>query len=107
MEIAKENSEGILLSVYIQPRASCNQVVGVHGGSLKIKLTAPPVDNAANQMCIQFLTKCLGLPKSAAKIVSGHTSRHKKLLIRPQQGKTPALKTADLKAKINALLEGK
>ncbi len=48
---------------------------------LKVKLTAPPVNNAANRMSIKFLAKALGVPKSSLEIVSGHTSRNKQVLL--------------------------
>jgi uncharacterized protein (TIGR00251 family) len=103
----KDHPEGVILAVTVQPRASRNQIAGVHGNALKIKLTAPPVDNAANKMCVQYLAKCLGLPKSAVEIVSGHTSRSKKLLIRPKAGTDRASEQTRLKGKIQALADGK
>ena len=57
-------------------------IAGQHGDALKIKLTAPPVDDAANKMCVQYIAKCLKIPKSSIKIISGHTSRTKRLLLR-------------------------
>jgi uncharacterized protein YggU (UPF0235/DUF167 family) len=57
-------------------------IAGQHGDALKIKLTAPPVDDAANKMCVQYLAKWLKVPKSSIKIISGHTSRTKRLLLR-------------------------
>lgn len=56
-------------------------IVGLHGDALKIKLKAPPVDGAANKMCIQYLAKCLKKPKSSFEIISGHTSRSKLILV--------------------------
>ena len=56
-------------------------ITGLHGDALKIKLKAPPVDGAANKMCIQYLAKCLKVPKSALEIISGHTSRSKLILL--------------------------
>ena len=107
MDFIKEHPEGILLAVFVQPRAARTQIAGVHGSALKIKLTAPPVDNAANKMCVQYLAKRLGLPKSALEIVSGHTSRSKQLLVRPKAGTDPAPELKRLKAKIEALADGK
>ncbi|MBW1752297.1 MAG: DUF167 domain-containing protein, partial [Deltaproteobacteria bacterium] len=49
----QENSDGITFKVYIQPRSSKNMIAGLHGDALKIKLKAPPVDGAANKMCIE------------------------------------------------------
>jgi uncharacterized protein (TIGR00251 family) len=57
-------------------------VAGRHGDALKIKLTAPPVDGAANKMCIQYLSKWLNISKSAIEIISGHGSRTKRVLLR-------------------------
>jgi len=67
----------VLLRVYLQPRASKCTVAGIHGGELKVAVTAPPVDNAANEMLVAFLAKKLGVAKSSVKIASGASSRHK------------------------------
>ena len=86
--ITRTTDDGIVISVLVQPRASKCQVAGVHGGAVKLRLTAPPVEGAANKMCIAFLAKTLGLPKSAVEIVAGHTSRTKQVLVRPAPGQT-------------------
>jgi len=57
-------------------------ISGIYGDSLKIKLTAPPVEGAANKMCVSFLAKRLGVPKSAVEIISGLSSRKKRILVR-------------------------
>jgi uncharacterized protein len=67
----------VTLSVRIQPRASKNEIVALAGGGLKIRLTAPPVDGAANEALVKFLADTLSIPKSHVEIVSGHTSREK------------------------------
>ena len=82
MPVIRESRPGILLKVFIQPRSSKNMITGLHGDALKIKLTAPPVDGAANKMCIQYLAKSLKIPKSSLKIISGQTSRKKTVLIK-------------------------
>jgi uncharacterized protein (TIGR00251 family) len=82
MPFIQENSNEIILKTFVQPRSSKNMIAGQHGDALKIKLTAPPVDNAANKSCIQFLSKCLKIPKSSIEIISGHTSRTKRILLR-------------------------
>jgi len=82
MLFVKENTQGLKFKVWVQPRSSTNMIAGLHGDALKIKLTAPPVDNAANKMCIQFLSKYLRVPKSSLSIVSGHTSRTKWVFLR-------------------------
>ena len=72
---------GLKFNIYVQPRSSRNQVVGLHGDALKVKIKAPPVEGAANKMCIAVLAKALNVPKSAVEIVSGHGARTKRLLV--------------------------
>jgi len=74
------DKERILLRLYIQPRASKNEIAGIHGGTaLKIRLTSPPVDGAANSACIEFLANVLGIRKSHVEILSGQKSRIKQI----------------------------
>ena len=76
----QENLQGIIFKVFVQPKSSKNMITGAYGDAIRIKLTAPPVDGAANKMCIKFLAKCLKVPKTSLEIISGHTSRTKCLL---------------------------
>jgi uncharacterized protein (TIGR00251 family) len=82
MQFLQETPQGIVIKIYVQPRSSRNRIIGLHGDALKITIQAPPVDDAANRMCIEFLAKCLNLPRSAIEIIGGHTSRMKRLLLR-------------------------
>ena len=107
MTIIKDHPEGILLAVTVQPRASRSQIAGVHGDTVKIKLTAPPVEGAANKMCIQMIAKWLGLPQSAVEIVSGRSSRRKMVLIRPKAERNPTAGKKRLTEKVLALAGGK
>jgi uncharacterized protein (TIGR00251 family) len=75
------NGDGIVLSIHLQPRASKNEVCGVHGDALKIRLTSPPVDGAANKLCREFLAGLFDVPRSSVEIISGETSRHKRVRI--------------------------
>ena len=75
------NGDGIVLKLHIQPRASKSEVCGVQGDALKIRLTSPPVDGAANKLCREFLAELFHVPKSAVEIISGETSRHKRVKI--------------------------
>jgi uncharacterized protein (TIGR00251 family) len=68
---------GTRLTLRIQPRASQDQVVGRHGGSIRIRLTAPPVDGAANDALIRFLADQLRVARGAVALVRGHTGREK------------------------------
>jgi hypothetical protein len=65
------------LSVHVQPRASRNAIAGWVGEALKIQLTAPPVEGAANAACLAFLADLLDLPQSQLEILRGDRSRHK------------------------------
>lgn len=76
-----QQGDSLLVRVFVQPRASRNQFCGIHEGELKLRLTSPPVDGAANECCREFLAKQLRVPKSAVSLISGETSRHKRLRI--------------------------
>ena len=75
-------AHGVELFIHLQPRASQNRVVGVHGESLKIALTAPPVEGAANSALLRFLAFQLKIPVSSVSLLGGEKSRDKHLLIR-------------------------
>ncbi|MFA6666073.1 MAG: DUF167 domain-containing protein [Armatimonadota bacterium] len=70
-------SDSVKLKVRVNPRSSVNRVTGWQGGTLSVKLTAPPVEGAANKACIEFLAKVLGVKKSQLVLLSGTTSREK------------------------------
>lgn len=69
--------DGTLLSVKLQPRASANEIVGLAGDELKIKVTAPPVDAAANEALLELLAETLDCARHRVELVRGHKSRHK------------------------------
>lgn len=69
------------LQVRIQPRASADEIVGVQGDRLKIRITAPPVDGKANAHLIAFLAKVFGVSRSSITIIRGKTGRMKTLSI--------------------------
>ena len=70
-------ADGVLLSVKLQPRASANAIGDALGSELRIKVTAPPVDAAANEALVKLLAKQLNCPRNRVELVRGHTSRHK------------------------------
>ena len=90
----RNTDAGVELFLFVQPRASRNRVTGIQGEELKVTLTAPPVDGAANKACRMFIARLCKLPRSRVLLVAGETSRHKRLL----------LEGADIK-RIDALLE--
>jgi len=69
----------VRLDVYIQPRASRTELAGMHAGAIKIRVAAPPVENAANRALIGFVAERLGVAKRSVRVVSGGTSRRKTL----------------------------
>ena len=74
-------NKNLVLTVYVQPRASRNRIAGMHGNAIKICVTAPPVENKANEAVIKFVAGLLGIPKSTVSIKSGRQGRNKKVLI--------------------------
>lgn len=82
----KGPESSVTLSIRIQPRSSKNEIVTMESGALKIRLTAPPVDGAANEALVKFLAQTLSIPKSHVEIVSGHTSREKIVRISGMSG---------------------
>ncbi len=73
----REQPDGCLLAVKLQPRASANGIGEPLGGELRIKVTAPPVDAAANEALVRLLAERLDCPRGRIELVRGHTSRHK------------------------------
>lgn len=76
-----ENPQGLRLRIFLQPKASRDQIVGLHDNELKIAITAPPVDGAANTHLLKFLSKLFKVPKSAILLEKGELQRHKQLFI--------------------------
>jgi uncharacterized protein (TIGR00251 family) len=71
----------LILLLYVQPRASKNELAGLHNGALKLRLTTPPVDGKANKAVVAFLAKLLKIPKSFLTIESGLKNRRKQIRI--------------------------
>jgi hypothetical protein len=80
--VIRRIDEAITFEVRVAPRASRDRVVGVHDGVLKVALTAPPVDGAANEALRKLLAKELGVSKSDVQIVRGERSRTKLISVR-------------------------
>jgi uncharacterized protein (TIGR00251 family) len=82
----RKTPTGLEVRLHALPRAKHCEVSGVHNGALKVKVTAPPVDDAANRAIIDFFARVLHVPKSSLTIPSGARSRDKTLQIK---GLTP------------------
>jgi uncharacterized protein len=67
----------VRFSVRVQPRAAHSEIVGLHGDALKVRLSAPPVDGAANVALVELLADALGVPRRCVRIISGAASRGK------------------------------
>lgn len=77
----RAHPDGVILSLKVQPRASKNELGDVIGAELKLKVTAPPVDSAANEAVLRFLAEHLNCPRGAVQLLRGQTSRHKQVLL--------------------------
>lgn len=73
----EQTADGVRFSVKVQPKARRNAIVGELGDTLKVALTAPPVDGRANEACIEFFAEILRVARSAVSIASGQTNRNK------------------------------
>jgi uncharacterized protein (TIGR00251 family) len=71
----------VTFNVRVIPRSSRSEIVGEHDGALKVKLSSPPVDGAANDELIRLLAKSFGVARSDVEVIAGHTSRSKKVCI--------------------------
>ena len=89
----RAHPDGVLLSVKVQPRASANEIGEALGDELRIKVTAPPVEAAANEALLKVLAQQLHCPRNRVDIVRGHTSRHKVIKL---YGLTPEAVAAKL-----------
>jgi uncharacterized protein (TIGR00251 family) len=79
---ATQQGDAITFRVRVQPRASSDAVGGEWGGALKVRLTAPPVNDRANEALRRFLAARLNVPVAAVKILGGEHSRSKRIQVR-------------------------
>ena len=76
-----ETDGSITFTIRVIPRASKSEVVGEFDGSLKVKIAAPPVDGSANEEVVKLIAKAFDCPRAGVEILSGHTSRTKRLRV--------------------------
>ena len=72
-----QTPEGTIFSIHVQPRASRCEICPPKDGELRLRLTSPPVEDAANKQCVELIAKALGIAKSRVTIKAGAKSRHK------------------------------
>ncbi|HEX21147.1 MAG TPA: YggU family protein [Actinobacteria bacterium] len=77
----KPTKGGVIITVWLQPRAARAKIIGLYNDSLKIAVTAPPLEGQANRQCLKILAKTLRIPPSSLKIIAGDTSRRKQIFI--------------------------
>ena len=94
----RESKHGLTFDIQVTPHASHSQLVGVQEGILKIKVTALPLEGAANEACIKLLTKTFALRKSQLEIFAGAKSRKKTVLVKD-------ISRVELEIKINNVLK--
>lgn len=80
-EFLSVQDDAVLLSIKVQPRAKRNELAGLLGSELKVRVTAPPVDSAANEAVLEFLAETLGIPPRQVTLIRGRTSTHKVIRI--------------------------
>lgn len=74
--------DGVVLSLHCQPGAKASRIVGLHDDRLKLQLQAPPLENRANEALVAWLADQLSLPRKQIEILTGHTGRQKRVLVR-------------------------
>lgn len=75
----RSSGDDVVLTLHVQPGAKKTEIAGQHGEALKVRLAAPPVDGKANDCLIAFLAERLGIARSRLELVSGQSSRAKRV----------------------------
>jgi len=70
---------GVILAVYVQPKASKTEFVGIHGDALKFRVAAPPVEGEANVALCRHVAKLFSIPQRAVSVSSGQSNRKKRI----------------------------
>jgi uncharacterized protein (TIGR00251 family) len=90
---------GSVIAVVVLPRSARNQIEEYQDGALRVRVTAPPVDGAANAAILKLLAEAIGLPRSRLEIIAGERGRRKRILV---SGLTPEAVTHRLQMAIGA-----
>ncbi|MFB9886148.1 DUF167 family protein [Balneatrix alpica] len=91
------DQQALILSCHLQAKASKDEIVGLQGDALKIRITAPPLEGRANAHLCRFLAKAFGVKQQAVLIEQGELSRHKRIRIQAP-ARIPALLDAMMHA---------
>jgi uncharacterized protein (TIGR00251 family) len=93
----EQTADGVRLRIRAAPRAKRTEIMGVQGGMIRIRLSAPPNNGAANEELIDFLARTLSVSRSAIQLRSGHASRSKVLQV-------TGVTSAEVEARLTRLL---
>jgi uncharacterized protein (TIGR00251 family) len=85
---------GLILNLHVQPGAKRTGFAGLHGSAARLRLSAPPFDGKANAALCAFLAEICGAPKSDVQLLSGETSRIKRVRIAPAPDRQSRLRAA-------------
>ena len=77
----EQSADGVTFPVKVHPKAKRERISGLLGDTLKLEVTAPPIDGRANEACISFFSKFLKVPRSSITIAAGLSSRNKVIRI--------------------------
>lgn len=77
-----QTPDGVVIRVHVQPKARREQIIGMHGGRIKLAVTEPPDKGKANEAVVRLVAATLNLPASRVELLRGDTSRQKDLLVR-------------------------
>ncbi len=84
MKRGDEDPPGRILKLWVQPRASRNEISGFQGEFLRVRVTAAPEGGQANRLCCRLLAETLGIAPSRIEIISGHNARKKRVRVRDE-----------------------
>jgi uncharacterized protein len=90
----RRNGETITLTLHVQPGAKRSEIAGLHGGALKIKLAAAPVEGRANDALLKFIAELFAVPLRNAELKQGGQSRHKVVAVTGSDVRPESLLTA-------------
>jgi uncharacterized protein len=90
----RRNGETITLTLHVQPGAKRSEIAGLHGGALKIKLAAAPVEGRANDALLKFIAELFAVPLRNAELKQGGQSRHKVVAVTGSDVQPESLLTA-------------
>lgn len=77
----RTHADGVVLELFVRPRAARDAVVRLHGRALKVKVTAPPVEGRANEAVETLLAGVLDIARARVAVTSGRGSRTKRVVI--------------------------